>query len=130
MSNENRSFSSNPAIVNTFVGRVAAAPEFSRHGDTKVTNFTLIDNVYAGKDDNDEAKTRILSIRFAAFGAKADAIRDHVAQGDQLIVFYTIRNSNFTDGAGVERYGYEFIMDSFRFGAPGSVKRAELNKQV
>lgn len=129
MNNENRSFSSNPAIVNTFIGRVAAAPEYSKHGDTKVTNFVLLDNVYAGKDDDQNAKSRVLSIRFTAFDGKAEAIRDHVAQGDQLIVFYIMRNSNFKDSGGVERYGYEFVVDSFRFGAPGSVKRAELNKQ-
>lgn len=127
MSNEERNYPSNPAIVSTFVGRVAFAPEYAKHGDTKVTNFVLIDNVYAGQDDSG-AKSRTLSIRFTAFGAKAETIRDHVAQGDQLIVFYTMRNNNFIDKDKVERFGYEFIVDSFRFGAPGAIKRAELEK--
>jgi single-strand DNA-binding protein len=126
MNHEQRSYPSNAAIQNVFIGRVASAPEFSRHGDTQVTSFVLIDNVYAGKDDHDQAKSRPLSIRFTAFGAKAEGIRDHVAQGDQLIVFYNLRNNNFTDKDGVERYGYEFIVDSFRFGAPGATKRAML----
>ena len=125
MSNDQRNYPSNPAVLNVFVGRVAAAPEFSKHGDTKVTSFVLIDNVYAGKG-GDTAKSRPLSIRFTAFDKRAEIIRDHVSQGDQLIVFYSMRNNNYTDSAGVERYGYEFIVDSFRFGAPGSIKRAEL----
>jgi len=127
MSNSERTYPSNPAIEHIFIGHVADAPELKRHGDTKVTKFVLIDNVYAGKDDAGNAVSVPLSIQFTAFNQRAETIANNVCKGDQLIVTYTMRNSNKDN---VEPFGFEFIVQSFRFGAPGAVKRKELEARA
>lgn len=109
-----------------FEGRVASAPVLSNHGDTKVTKFTLIRNEYAGKDDGGDRRERSVSIQFTAFGQRGEAIAKHAMKGDQLIVMARLSNNNFTDGDGVERYGYNFVVEDFTFGAPGEAKRAQL----
>jgi len=129
MSKEDTNYASNRAIENIFVGRVASAPEFKRHGETDVTKFVLIDNIYAGQGDNDESLSRPLSIRFTAFDSKAEVISRNVRQGDQLFVTYTMRNTKRTDESGTVQYGYEFIVENFRFGAPGAQKRKELGER-
>lgn len=109
-----------------FSGRVASAPTKTGNGDKAVTKFTLIDNAYAGRDENDQAKTEPVSIQFTAFRAKADAIHENVRTGDQLIVSYHIRNNNYQPSEGDMVYGYSFIVDEFEFGAPGKATRDHL----
>lgn len=107
-----------------FVGHVAAAPVLSNHGDTK---FTLIRNEYAGKDEGSgEARERQVSIQFTAFGPRGEAIAKHVMKGDQLSVEARLENNNFKDGEGVERFGFNFVVKDFEYGAPGQAKRRQL----
>jgi len=109
-----------------FVGNLAKAPTISGHGDKTYAKFTLIDNVYAGRDENDQAKTTPVSIQFTAFRGKAETIATHCHKGDQLVIHYSLKNNNYDDGQGNTTYGYDFIVEEFNFGAPGPEKRALL----
>ncbi len=112
-----------------FSGRLAAAPEFTRHGSTDVCKFTLLSNEYAGKDEaTGEAQERTLGIQFTAFNKKADAISKNFLKGDQMNLWNVkIQNNDYTDNAGTKVYGYSFIVDDFEFAAPGPEKRAQLD---
>jgi single-strand DNA-binding protein len=116
-------------LYNVFTGRVGAAPTTQGNGENAVTKFTLIKNEYAGKDQNDETKERVVSIQFTAFRSKAEAIAKFVNKGDQLIVSYRIENNRYTKD-GEEIFGYNFIVDDFEFGAPGSISRANFPENV
>lgn len=109
-----------------FAGRAAAAPELTQHGDTKRARFRLIRNEYAGKDEKGERRERQVSIPFTAFGNMAESLAKNVLTGDQIIVEAAIKNNNFTDGNGVERYDYNFEVKGFEYGAPGAEKRRQL----
>lgn len=109
-----------------FTGRLAKAPTLSGHGDKAYAKFTLIDNVYVGRDERDQAKTEQVSIQFTAFRGRAEAIARNCYKGDQLIVHYSLKNNNYDDGQGNTTYGYDFIVEEFDFGAPGPEKREEL----
>ena len=116
-----------PTITNTFVGRLAAAPKLSNHNGISVVRFTLIRNEYAGKDNTtDDIRTRTVALPLTAFRAQAEALAKHACKGDQLIVFYRIENNNYADKDGTEHYGFNFIVDSWQFGAPGETKRRQL----
>lgn len=107
--------------INTFVGRLKAAPVQTKHGDTTVAKFVLLRNEYAGKNRDD----RIVSLQFTAFDGQAQALARNAAKGDQLIVHYRIENNNYERG-GETIFGYNFIVDGFEFGAPGAETRERL----
>lgn len=111
---------------NLFVGNLAKAPTISGTGDRAVCRFTLIENEYAGRDAQGAAKQRTTSLEFVAFRGKAEAIAKSAMKGDQIIVTYRIENNNYTpQGSNETRYGFNFIVEEFKFGAPGSEKRAQ-----
>jgi single-strand DNA-binding protein len=62
-----------------------------------------------------------------AFGPLGEAIAKNARKGDQLILEARIRANNWTDQQGEKQYDYSFIVDGFRFGAPGKAKREELD---
>lgn len=111
---------------NVFTGRLADTPVLRGNGEDAVCRITLIDNEYAGKDVEGNAKERVVSIPFVIFGSRGDAIARHCRKGDQLIVYWELRNNTYTDTAGEKVYGYDFVVRDFEFGAPGAIKRAEL----
>ncbi|RMP00679.1 single-stranded DNA-binding protein [Pseudomonas syringae group genomosp. 3] len=111
---------------NVFVGNLGKAPVLSGVGDRAVCRFTLIENEYAGRDGDGNAKQRTTSIDFVTFRAKAEAIAKSAMKGDQIIVTYRIENNNYTPQGSTEtRYGFNFIAEEFKFGAPGPEKRAQ-----
>jgi type IV secretion system protein VirB2 len=55
-----------------------------------------------------------------------DAIAKNALKGDQLIVQAQIRANNWTDRDGEKQYDHSFVVQGFRFGAPGRAKREEL----
>jgi single-strand DNA-binding protein len=114
-----------------FSGRLAAAPVLTNHGDSKVCKFTVIANEYAGKDkESGDSLERTTSIRFTAFNKKAIAIAENFFKGDQIILSNAhVQNNDYTDGAGKEVYGYDYVVDDFDFGAPGPEKREQLAKR-
>jgi single-strand DNA-binding protein len=109
----------------TAVGNLARNPELVAKNDTSYTRFCLVGNDYAGKDEEGAAREIVSSVWFVAFGALGEAIARNARKGDQLIVAARVRSNNWTDKQGEKQYDHSFIVDGFRFGAPGKLKREE-----
>ena len=71
----------------------------------------------------------VTSLWFVAFGSLGEAIASNARKGDQLILKARIRSNNWTDQQGEKQYDYSFVVDGFRFGAPGRVKRDEFESR-
>jgi len=110
----------------TAVGNLARDPEFSIKGDTAYVRVCLVGNDYAGKDDQGNAREAVTSVYFVAFESLAEAIAKNARKGDQLILQAQIRSNNWIDKDGEKKYDYSFVIQTFRFGAPGRIKREEL----
>jgi single-strand DNA-binding protein len=110
----------------TAVGNLARDPEFAAKGDTSYARFCLVGNDYAGKDEHGNAREAVTSLWFTAFDGLGEAIAKNVRKGDQLILQAQVRSDNWTDKEGVKQYDHSFIVQNFRFGAPGRAKREEL----
>jgi single-strand DNA-binding protein len=113
----------------TAIGNLAKNPESITKGDISYTRFCLIGNDYAGRDDEGSAREVTTSIWLVAFGPLGEAIARNSLKGDQLIVEARIRASNWTDQHGERQYDYSFVVEGFRFGAPGKMKREELEQR-
>jgi len=109
----------------TAVGNLARDPEHVAKNETSYTHFCLVGNDYAGKDEEGAAREVVTSLWFVAFGALGEALAHNARKGDQLFVEARVRANNWTDKQGEKRYEHSFIVDGFRFGAPGKVKREE-----
>src|SRR3977135_4153395 len=109
----------------TAVGNLARSPDCIDKGDTPYTRFCLVGNDYAGRDDEGAAREVVTSLWFVAFGAMGEAIARHSRKGDQLVVEARVRANNWIDKQGEKQYDHAFVVEGFRFGAPGPVKRAE-----
>ncbi|MGA2025147.1 MAG: single-stranded DNA-binding protein [Steroidobacteraceae bacterium] len=110
----------------TAIGNLARNPELIAKGDIAYTRLCLIGNDYAGKDEGGVAREIVTSLWFVAFGPLGEALAKNARKGDQLIIDARIRANNWTDQQGERQYDYSFIVDGFRFGAPGKLKRDEL----
>jgi single-strand DNA-binding protein len=110
----------------TAIGNLARDPEFASKGDTSYTRICLVGNDYAGKDEHGDAREAVTSVWFTAFDALGEAIAKNSRKGDQLIIRAHVRSNNWTDKDGEKKYEHSFIVDSFRFGAPGKIRREEL----
>jgi single-strand DNA-binding protein len=64
-----------------------------------------------------------------AFESLGDAIAKNARKGDQLILQAQIRANNWTDKDGEKQYDYSYVIQNFRFGAPGRAKREELARR-
>jgi len=113
----------------TAIGNLAKNPELIAKGDISYTRFCLIGNDYAGKDEDGSAREIVTSLWFVAFGSLGETIANNARKGDQLIVDAKIRANNWTDPQGEKQYDYSFIVEGFRFGAPGRAKRDELEQR-
>ena len=111
------------------VGNLARNPELVAKGEMLYTRFCLVGNDYAGRDEEGAAREVITSLWFTAFGALGEAIAKNALKGDQLIVEARVRANNWTDKQGEKQYDHSFVLDSFRFGAPGPAKRVEFEAQ-
>ncbi len=96
-------------------------------GELTYARFCLIGNDYAGKDEDGAAREIVTSLWFVAFGTLGEAIANSARKGDQLIVEAKIRANNWTDKQGERQYDHSFVVDGFRFGAPGKAKREEFD---
>ena len=110
----------------TAVGNLAKDPELAVKGDTTYTRLCLVGNDYAGKDDQGNARETVTTLWFVAFENLGEAIAKNARKGDQLILQAHIRSNNWTDKEGEKQYDHSYIVQSFRFGAPGKIKREEL----
>src|SRR5258708_23276008 len=109
----------------TAVGNLDRNPELVARGDATCTRFCLVGNDYAGKDEEGAAREIVTSLWFVAFGALGEAIARNSRKGDQLIVEARVRANNWTDKQGGKQYDHSFVVQGFRFGAPGRTKREE-----
>lgn len=110
----------------TAVGNLAKNPELVVKGDTTYTKVHLVGNDYAGKDEQGNAREAVTSIWFVAFESLGETIAKNARKGDQLILQAQIRANNWTDKEGEKQYDLSFVIQNFRFGAPGRIKREEL----
>ena len=109
----------------TAVGNLARNPELVAKSDTSYARFCLVGNDYAGKDEEGAAREIVTTVWFVAFGALGEALARNARKGDQLFVAARVRSNNWTDKQGEKQYDHSFIVDGFRFGAPGKLKREE-----
>jgi single-strand DNA-binding protein len=110
----------------TAVGNLAKNPELAVKGDTSYTRICLVGNDYAGKDEHGNVREAVTSLWFVAFESLGEAIAKNARKGDQLILQAHIRSNNWIDKEGEKQYDYSFVVQNFRFGAPGKMKREEL----
>ena len=113
----------------TAVGNLARNPELVAKNDSSYTRFCLVGNDYAGKDEEGAAREVVTSLWFVAFGAMGEALARNARKGDQLFIEARVRASNWTDKQGEKQYDHSFIVEGFRFGAPGKAKREERDAQ-
>jgi single-strand DNA-binding protein len=111
------------------VGNLARNPELVAKGDTLYAKFLLVGNDYAGRDEEGAIREVVTSLWFVAFGAMGEAIAKNALKGDQLIVEAHVRANNWIDKQGGKQYDHDFVLESFRFGAPGPAKREEFEAQ-
>ena len=110
----------------TAVGNLAKNPELAVKGDTTYTRICLVGNDYAGKDEHGNPREAVTSVWFVAFESLGEAIAKNARKGDQLILQAHIRANNWTDKDGEKQYDHSFVVQNFKFGAPGRAKREEL----
>jgi single-strand DNA-binding protein len=110
----------------TAVGNLATEPELAAKGGTTFARICLVGNDYAGKDSEGNTREAVTSVWFTAFEGLGEAIAKNARKGDQLILQAQVRSNNWTDKDGEKRYEYSFVIQNFRFGAPGRAKREEL----
>jgi len=109
----------------TAVGNLARNPEAVARGDITFTRFCLVGNDYAGKDDEGAPREIVTTLWFVAFGALAESLVRGARKGDQLFVEARVRSNNWTDKQGEKQYDLDFVVQGFRYGAPGKIKREE-----
>jgi len=109
----------------TAVGNLARNPEAVAKGDVTFTRFCLVGNDYAGKDDEGAPREIVTTLWFVAFGALAESLVRGARKGDQLFVEARVRSNNWTDKQGEKQYDLDFVVQGFRYGAPGKIKREE-----
>ncbi len=107
------------------IGNLASNPELMSKGETVYTRFCLVGNDYAGKDEEGSAREVVTSLWFVGFGGLGEAIAKNARKGDQLIVEARIRANNWSSEEGEKHYDHSYVVQGFRFGAPGKQKREE-----
>ena len=107
----------------TAIGNLARDPELTAKGETTYARFCLIGNDYAGRDEEGAEREIVTSVWFVAFGVLGETIAHHARRGDQLMIEAQVRADNWTDKQGERRYDYSYVVQGFRFGAPGKVRR-------
>jgi single-strand DNA-binding protein len=110
------------------VGNLARDPELTTKGDLVYARFCLVGNDYAGRDEEGASREVVTSLWFTAFGPIGEAIARTCRTGDQLILDAHVRANQWTDSDGDRQYSHSYIVDAFKFGAPGRLRRAELER--
>jgi single-strand DNA-binding protein len=108
------------------VGNLARDPELATHDEKSYARFCLVGNDYAGKEEDGSAREVVTTLWFTAFGPLGETLARSARKGDQLIVEARVRSNNWTDKQGEKQYDHSFVVEGFRFGAPGKIKREEL----
>ncbi len=104
----------------TAIGRIASDLTTGKNGEVK---FALIGEDYAGPN----RAPITTSVFFVAFNGIGEALAKHARKGDQLILEAQLRANNYEkDGKTV--YDYSYIVQGFKFAAPGKAKRQALQE--
>ncbi len=109
----------------TAIGNLAKDPELAAKGGTTYAKFCLVGNDYAGKDEHGNNRESVTTLWFVAFEAVGETIGKIARKGDQLIIQAQVRANNWTDKEGEKQYDHSFVVQNFRFGAPGKIRREE-----
>jgi single-strand DNA-binding protein len=107
------------------VGNLTRNPELICQGDTRYARFMLVGHDYAGRDEEGAAREIVTTLPFVAFGALGEALFRSARKDDQLIVEAHVRANNWTDKMGEKQLDHSFVVDGFRFGAPGRNRQSE-----
>jgi single-strand DNA-binding protein len=107
------------------VGNLARNPELVSKGDLTYTRFLLVGNDYR-RDEEGISRESVTTLWFVAFGPIGETLARIARKGDQLVIEAKVRSSNWIDKQGEKQYDHSFVVDGFRFGAPGRIKREEL----
>jgi len=111
------------------VGNLARNPEMVAHGDTTYARLCLVGHDYAGKDEEGMPREVVTSLWFVALGPVGESIVRNARKGDQLIVEARVRSNIGPDKEeGGKQRDYDFVVQGFRFGAVGRIKRQELDE--
>jgi single-strand DNA-binding protein len=111
------------------VGHLARDPEMVSKGEVIYTRVCLIGNDYTGRDEEGAARETVTSLWMVAFGPIGEALGQNALKGDQLIVEARIRANPWEDKNGQKHYDHSFVIQGFRFGAPGPTRRAEFDRR-
>ena len=111
------------------VGNLARNPELVAKGEVSYTRFCLVGNDYGRRDEDGSVRELVTSLWFTAFGAQGELIAKKALKGDQLIIEAHVEANNWVDKQGEKQYDHSFVVESFRFGAPGPAKREEFEAQ-
>jgi single-strand DNA-binding protein len=111
------------------VGNLGRNPELVAKGDVTYTRFVLLGTDYR-RDDEGGSREFVTSLWFVAFGPIGETIARNARKGDQLLVQAQVRANNWIDKHGEKQYDHSFIVDRFRFGAPGKLKREEFDARA
>jgi single-stranded DNA-binding protein len=103
------------------VGNFANDPQVSETGRTR---FCLIGNDCAGSDGDGKPREVVTSMWFSAFNGVGAALAKG-RKGDQVTLTAYVRNNNWTDKEGNKRFDHSYVVESFRWGMPGKIKREE-----
>jgi single-strand DNA-binding protein len=114
----------------TAIGNLARNPELVAKGEMTYTTVCLVGNDYAGRDEEGAAREVTTSMWFVAFGALGEAIAKSARKGDQLLLTARVRANHWTDKRNDKHYDLSFIVEGFRFGAPGRIKREEFQRET
>jgi single-strand DNA-binding protein len=108
------------------VGNLARNPELVSKDEITYTRFLLVGNDYR-RDEEGGAREFVTTLWFVAFGPLGETLARNARKGDQLMVQAQVRANNWTDKQGEKQYDHSFVVEGFRFGAPGKIKREELD---
>lgn len=96
----------------TIQGRLTAAPELRRAGETPVASFTLaVDRDYTDKDGSRGCDF----IPCVAWRGTGEFVSRNFGKGQQAIVSGRLQQRNYTDKDGNKRTAYEVIADGVYF---------------
>ena len=90
------------------IGNLTKAPEMRKAGEKNVCSFTIAVNRLFGEKDADFHKVD-------AWGALADNCMKFLDKGRKVAVVGYLRNNNYTDGKGVERYETVIVAERVEF---------------
>ncbi|MBV9696011.1 MAG: hypothetical protein JO005_03690 [Gammaproteobacteria bacterium] len=105
----------------TAVGNLACDPQLVRHRDLHYARLCLIGNDFVGRSADGATREIATRLAFLAYGAMGEALVRHARKGDQLFLVARVRGNPAADESSVCEH--EFVIEGFRFGAAGRVKR-------